>query len=88
MNSIELVTRHHLNVQSVQVLTPGMNICRLTMEDIIKSEPILSRWEAIAHTIPSHTVLNYRSMVGFAMDGHNYITIIFLHPTVSVSMSF
>ena len=53
MESIELVTRRHLNVQSAQVLTPGTNIRRLIVEDVIKSEPILFRWEAIAHTIPT-----------------------------------
>lgn len=53
MESIELVTRRHLNVQNAQVLTPGTNIHGLIVEDVIKSEPILSRWEAIAHTIPT-----------------------------------
>ena len=53
MESIELLTRRHLNVESVQVLTPGTNICKLIMEDVIRSGPILSRWETIAHNIPT-----------------------------------
>ena len=53
MESIELVARRHLNVQNVQVLTPGTNIRRLIVEDVIKSELILSCWEAIAHCIPT-----------------------------------
>lgn len=52
MESIELVIRRHLNTQSAQVLTPGTNIRQLIMEDVLKSGPLLSRWEAIAHTIP------------------------------------
>ena len=57
MESIELVARRHLNVQNVQVSTPGTNICRLIVEDVIKYmyESILSCWETIAHYIPTST---------------------------------
>ena len=53
MESIELVARHHLNVKNVQVLSPGTNIRRLIVEDVIRSESILSCWEAIALSIPT-----------------------------------
>lgn len=48
MESIELVARRHLNTQ---VFNPGINIRKLIMEDVIKSDQILSQWEAIAHSI-------------------------------------
>ena len=51
-----LVARRHLNVQNAQMLTPDANIYTLIMEDVIKSQPILSRWEAIAHSIYSDQV--------------------------------
>ena len=35
------------------MLTPGTNIHRLIVEDVIKSESVLSCWEAIAHCIPT-----------------------------------
>ena len=53
MESIELVVRQHLNVQNIQVSIPGTNIHRLIVEDVIKSESILSHWEALAHCIPT-----------------------------------
>jgi hypothetical protein len=53
MEAIELVARCHLNVQNAQVYTPDTSIYGLIMEDVIKSQPILSRWEAIAHSIPT-----------------------------------
>ena len=49
MESIELVARW----QNVQVLTPGTNIRRLIVEDVIKSKSILSCREAITHCIPT-----------------------------------
>ena len=49
---IELVARRHLDVRNVQVSTPGTNIHRLIVEDVIKSESILS-WETISHSIPT-----------------------------------
>ena len=53
MESIELVTRRHLNIQNTQVFTPGINIRKLIMDDVFQSESILSHWETIAHIIPS-----------------------------------
>ena len=53
MESIELVDDSWINVQNVQVLTPGTNIRRLIVEGVIKSEPILSCWEATTHCIPT-----------------------------------
>ena len=35
------------------MLTPGTNIHRLILEDVIKSESILSCWEATAYCIPT-----------------------------------
>lgn len=56
MEAIELVARRHLNVQNAQMFTPDANIYTLIMEDVIKSQPILSRWEAIAYSIYSDQV--------------------------------
>ena len=52
MEAIELVARRHLNVQNAQLFTPDTNIYSLIMKDV-KSQPTLSRWEAIAHSIPT-----------------------------------
>ena len=53
IESIELVARLHLNIQNVQVSTPGTNICKVIMEDVINSESILSHWEVIAQCSPA-----------------------------------
>ena len=53
MECIELVARQHLDVQNIQISTPWTNVRRLIVDEVIKSETILSCWEAIAHSIPT-----------------------------------
>ena len=59
--TIELVARWHLNVQSRQVLTPGTNINRLTVEDVIKSELVLGGYSNQLRGIQCWTIY-YRSL--------------------------
>lgn len=53
MQSIELVARQHLNTESATVFTPGVDLRKSIMEDVIQSDAILHEWETIACSIPN-----------------------------------
>ena len=75
MESIELVARQHLNVDT---MTPGTDVKRLIMEQIVKSDSILLHWEAIAVTIPtkyetySIELLRAIANLWVAVRGHSF----------------
>ena len=50
---IELVVRQHLHVNNVESFTTSTDVRRLTLEQVVQSEPILAHWEEIAHDIPA-----------------------------------
>ena len=53
MQAIELVVRRHLNVENVMAFTPGTDLRKAIMEEVVQSDAILHDWEAIAYSIPS-----------------------------------
>ena len=53
MESIELVSRRHLNVKNLQVLASDANIRKLIMDDVLQSESVLGFWETVSQCIPS-----------------------------------
>ena len=48
-----MVIRRHLNVQNTQVFTPGTDLRKVIMDEVLKSDSILSRWKGIAQCIPA-----------------------------------
>ena len=54
MESIELVSRHHLNVNNLSVLASNADVHKLIMDDVLQSDSVLGFWEAISvDCIPS-----------------------------------
>ena len=78
MESIELVTRQHLNLKNIQVLASGTNMCKLIMDDMLLSESVLSCWETVAYHIPakyepySMELLRHITDLWVTIRGHSF----------------
>lgn len=78
MESIELVCRQHLDVESVHVLCTGMNLRKLISDDVLQSELVLGCWEMVAHRIPtkyelySFELLQHITDVWITIRGHSF----------------
>ena len=78
MESIELVTRQHLHLKNIQVLSSGSNIQKLIMDDVLLSESVLACWEKVAYHIPvkyepySLELLRHITDLWIKIRGHSF----------------
>ena len=78
MESIELVTRRHLNLKNVQVLASDTNIRKLIMDGVLLSESVLACWETVAYHIPvkyepySMELLRHITDLWVTIRGHSF----------------
>lgn len=51
MENIELISRRHLNIETVSV--ESGNVRKVIVDEVLQSESVLSCWESVAHCIPT-----------------------------------
>ena len=52
MEEVEIIVRHHLSAQSMQMYNQGTNIHLCITDEAMKTNSVLCCWETIAHSIP------------------------------------
>ena len=78
MESIELVSRRHLNVKSIHMLSTESNVRKLVWDDVLRSELVLACWEVVTHHIPtkyefySLELLQHITDLWITIRGHSF----------------
>ena len=79
MESIEWVSRRHLNLKRIHELSSGMDVHKLILDDVLRSELVLACWEIVAHHIPnkyepySLQLLQHVTDLWIIIRGHSFV---------------